>query len=71
MASGGGAEGWPHPLGGPEHREAASQFKAWRGRCVVAPLQAQAPVPSQRPLDATIVALKAADVPADVPLKHR
>jgi len=39
--------------------------------CVTTALQAEAPVPSQRPLDATIVALKAADVPADVLLKHR
>jgi hypothetical protein len=37
----------------------------------VAALQAQPPISSQRPLDTSVIALQAADVPADVPLKHR
>jgi hypothetical protein len=40
-------------------------------RCVTAALQAQAPAPSQRPLDATVVTLKSGDVLPDSLLEDR
>jgi hypothetical protein len=48
------------PLGRPDRR----------GRSVTA-LPAEPPVPSQSPLDAAVVALQAADVPANVLLEQR
>jgi hypothetical protein len=70
LANDGGGGGWPIPLVGLSIVRRLRN-STWLVRCMTAALQAQAPVPSQRPLDASVVALKSADVPADVPLKHR
>src|SRR5262249_13026370 len=70
LASDGGGEGLVHPLGGPEHRDAISQFNSGFCDCVTTALQAEASVPSQCPLDATVFALQAADVLADALLEE-
>jgi hypothetical protein len=59
-----------HPLGGPELREAISQFNPGFCDCMATALQAEASVPSQCPLDATVFALQTADVLVDALLKE-
>ena len=69
LASDGGGEGWPIPLVGLSivgRLRNSNLVLCW----VTTALQAEPPIPSQRPLDAAVVTHEPADVPADVPLKH-